>query len=168
MTELLTTYSLKEILLFLVLLGAAFKAFSTFVDWLKDKRNKDALKDMEPEKIKESIQTETKERKAQIQKLEEKHTQDMQGLTTQISGVADQVSKLTDKIDILVESDKDDIKAFITREYHYFYDQKGWIDDYSMDCIEKRYTHYKKEKGNSFIEQLMTALRSLPRNKPRN
>ena len=68
--------------------------------------------------------------------------------------------------DLLVESDKDDIKAFITREYHYFCEQKGWIDDYSMDCIERRYNHYLEERGNSFIAQLMEAIRALPRKKP--
>ena len=81
----------------------------------------------------------------------------------QIAAVATQVSNLTNKIDILVESDKDDIKAFITREYHYFCEQKGWIDDYSMDCIEKRYSHYVEEKGNSFVKTLMNEIRQLPK-----
>ena len=86
----------------------------------------------------------------------------------QISGVATQVSNLTDKINLLIESDKDDIKAFITQQYHYFCEQKGWIDDYSMDCIEKRYSHYVEEKGNSFVKQLMEQLRALPRKPPKN
>ena len=70
---------------------------------------------------------------------------------------------LSKKVDILIQSDKDDIKAFITREHHYFCYQKGWIDDNSLDCIEKRYTHYQKEGGNSFIETLMEQIRELPK-----
>ena len=73
------------------------------------------------------------------------------------------MEKLSTDIDLLSESDKDDIKAFITREYHYFIEQKGWIDDYSMDCIEKRYTHYVQYHGNTFVEELMEGLRALPR-----
>ena len=46
-----------------------------------------------------------------------------------------------------MNSDKDAIKAFITREHHYFCYQKKWIDDYSLDCIEKRYEHYKEEEA---------------------
>ena len=163
MTELLTTYSLSEILMFLVTLAIAFKGVSSFLDWLRDKRKKVVLKELQPEELEKQIQQERKAREQQIVNIEKKREKDTQELHQQIAAVATQVSNLTNKIDILVESDKDDIKAFITREYHYFCEQKGWIDDYSMDCIEKRYSHYIEEKGNSFVGQLMTSLRALPR-----
>jgi hypothetical protein len=41
--------------------------------------------------------------------------------------------------------------------------QKGYIDDYCLDCLEKKYKHYVKEGGNSFIESLMKEIRNLPR-----
>ena len=77
------------------------------------------------------------------------------------------VDEIKQEVDILKNSDKDDIKAFITREHHYFCYQKGWIDDFSMDCIEKRYTHYIEEDGNSFVLDLMTELRALPKQEPK-
>ena len=40
---------------------------------------------------------------------------------------------------------------------------KGYIDDFSMDAIEKRYDHYKAEGGNSYISDLMHDLRKLPK-----
>jgi hypothetical protein len=67
---------------------------------------------------------------------------------------------------MLIESDKDDIKSFITKEHHYYVEQKKWIDKFSLDCIEKRYKHYKDEGGNSFIEDLMGELRKLPKQPP--
>lgn len=163
MTELLTTYSLSEILMFIVALAIAFKGISSFLDWLRDKRKKDVLKDMQPDELEKQIKQETLQRETQIQQLQTSWENNAKEIRKQISDIAIQVSNLTGKINLLVESDKDDIKAFITREYHYFCEQKGWIDDYSMDCIEKRYTHYIEEKGNSFVQQLMEALRSLPR-----
>ena len=163
MTELLTTYSLSEILMFVVALAVAFKGVSTFIDWVQEKRKKDVLRSMLPESLENELKQERDERKQQIANIEAKRERDTQELHQEIAAVAKQVSSLTGKIDILVESDKDDIKAFITREYHYFCEQKGWIDDYSMDCIEKRYNHYVEENGNSFVGQLMTALRALPR-----
>lgn len=167
MVELLTTYNLSEILVFIVLLAAAFKAISSFLDWWKAKRRKDTLDEMKPEELEEKIKQETLERQNQINKIKEEHIKSTNELRDQISGVATQVSKITDKIDLLVESDKDDIKAFITREFHYFVEQKGWIDDYSMDCIEKRYDHYIEEHGNSFVAGLMEQLRALPRTAPK-
>lgn len=168
MVELLTTYDLSEILIFIVLLAVAFKGVSSFIDWIRDKRRKITLEEMKPEELEKKILQEAEKREKQIHELEVQREQDSTKLREQISGVASQVSNLTDKINLLVESDKDDIKAFITREYHYFCEQKGWIDDYSMDCIEKRYGHYIEERGNSFVKQLMEQLRALPRKPPKN
>ena len=69
-------------------------------------------------------------------------------------------------IHLLISSDRDDIKAFITKEHHYFCYDKGWIDDYSLDCLEHRFQHYQEEEGNSFIEGLMKELRALPKTDP--
>ena len=70
------------------------------------------------------------------------------------------------RIELLIDSDKDDIKAFITKEYHYFVERIGWIDDYSLDCLEKRFLHYQDEDGNSFAEDLMSEIRRLPKHPP--
>ena len=168
MVELLTTYDLSEILMFIVLFAIAFKTVSSFIDWARDKRKKVTLKEMQPDELAKQIAQETKDREQQIQELKIQREKEGAELRQQIVGIAAQVSSLTDKINLLVESDKDDIKAFITREYHYFCEQKGWIDDYSMDCIERRYSHYVEEKGNSFVKELMEQLRALPRKPPKN
>ena len=74
---------------------------------------------------------------------------------------------LSTKIDMLIDSDKDDIKSYITREHHYFCYKLGYIDDFSLDCIEKRFKHYSDEGGNSFIENFMKDLRALPIQSPK-
>ena len=78
----------------------------------------------------------------------------------------DSIDILTTQVHNLILSDRDDIKAFITRQHHYFVYQKGWIDDYSLDCIQRRYSHYIEEGGNSFIEGLMREIRKLPKKHP--
>ena len=75
---------------------------------------------------------------------------------------------LSKKIDMLVESDRDDIKAYITKEHHKFCYDKGWIDDFSLDCLEKRFKHYADEGGNSFICGFMQELRVLPKRPPQS
>ena len=73
---------------------------------------------------------------------------------------------MKDKIDMLIESDKDDIKAYITSKHHHFCYEQKWIDDFSLDCLERRYAHYTEEGGNSFIKSFMEELRSLPKSPP--
>ena len=75
---------------------------------------------------------------------------------------------LSKKIDTLVESDRDDIKAYITKEHHKFCYDRGWIDDFSLDCLEKRFKHYADEGGNSFICGFMQELRTLPKRPPQS
>ena len=113
MVELLTTYDLSEILMFIVLFAIAFKAVSSFIDWARDKRKKITLKEMQPDELAKQIAQETKDREQQIQELKIQREKEGAELRQQIVGIAAQVSNLTDKINLLVESDKDDIKAFI-------------------------------------------------------
>ena len=76
------------------------------------------------------------------------------------------LDKMENNINDLTESDKNDIRAWIVEQYHKFYVHQGWIDAFSADTIEKRFTDYKKEGGNSYIESLIDRLRSLPMEPP--
>lgn len=168
MIELLSKYSVSEILVFMVLLATAFKAVSSFLDWARQKRHDKVIEEMKPEELSKSIKEERQQREKQLQEMEDAWEHDRLEIQDSVNEIAYQVSGLAGKIDLLVESDKDDIKAYITREYHYFCEQKGWIDDYSMDCIERRYDHYVEERGNSFIGGMMDKLRALPRTEPKD
>lgn len=145
--DLLSKFSISQILMFIVLLALAFKGVVDFIDWFKNKIKKhdeDFLNQTEKE---ENVDE-------RIEKVESEVTQ-----------IIDSLENLNDSLNILIASDKDAIKAWITREHHYFCYQKGWIDDYSLDCIERRYSHYVEEKGNSFIYGLMQEIRALPKKK---
>lgn len=141
--ELLSTYSVGEILIFIVLLALAFKGVVDFYDWAKKKIqgviDTHTGEEIEQSTIKDNIDELFKMQKAQKESID----------------------KLTESVNLLIQSDKDDIKAWITEKHHYYCYQLKYIDDFSLDCIEKRYAHYKKEGGNSFVEDLMRDLRSL-------
>lgn len=145
MLELLSKFSVEQILVFLVLLAIAIKSIVEFIDWVKGRLNK------HDDKTQKTIDyhRETKEWRKSVE--------------GDIENFVDCLNKITSKVDLLMASDKDAIKAYITREHHYFCYQKGWIDDYSLDCLERRYQHYVDENGNSFIKQLMEEVRELPR-----
>ena len=152
MKDLLTTYSLTDILVFIVMLAIAYKGMCGFIDWWKGKRKKDTLAEMKPDELEQEL----KKQETKLQEIESQRERDRDELKEWLASLAK-------KVDLLISSDKDDIKAYITREYHFFID-RGWIDDYSMDCLEKRYEHYVQEDGNSFVAELMAQLRALPRN----
>lgn len=155
MLELLGTYSLAQIVTFIVLLAIAVKEGITLVIWFKDFFKKKFNDDMKNTVI-------TEKQNEQICKVKE----DIQVLIDNQEKIFEEIKLFKRQLEMIIESDKDDIKSWITEKHHFYCYERKWIDDYSMDCIEKRYRHYKDEGGNSFIEELMNELRSLPKTPP--
>lgn len=145
MVELLSIYSISEILAIIITLALAIKGVVSFWDWAK-------------ERLQKMFNKETQQEKSQ-QKIE--------ALTESQQQLVEAVKKLTEKVDMLIDSDKDDIKAYITDKHHYYVYTQKWIDDYTLDCIARRFKHYQDEGGNSFIETLMKELKTLPKQPPR-
>lgn len=152
MDDLLTQYSLTDILVFLFVLITAIKTTMVSVEWLWERLSKIFKKQQKDIKNEEDFTKHVQESEKKIKELYELHEKTEQNL-----------NRIIDSIQLLINSDKDDIKAWITEKHHYYCYEKRHIDDYSLDCIEKRYTHYRNEGGNSFVEDLMRDIRRLPK-----
>ena len=139
--QLFSQFNLGQILIIIVLLGLSAKGVITFFDWVKARLYKLSNKQLKSKKANE-----------QIKNQEET-----------INNLKKDVEKIQKSIDTLIESDKENIKAWITEKHHYYCYEKKYIDDYTLDCLEKRFTRYEEEGGNSFIHNLMDDLRDLPR-----
>lgn len=151
MEELLQNYSIGELITIIIALGLSIKGFINFYDWAADRVRKVFNKQTKQEKEKQEI----------LDKLEAQSLA-TQEVTKELKTIRQENSALKNKLDILFESDKDDIRAWITQQHHYFM-SIGCIDDYSLDCLERRFKHYQQEGGNSYIEDLMKDLRKLPK-----
>ena len=155
MIDLLQHYSLSDIVFFIVFLAVAVKGFIIFFDWatarLKEHFNIEFKKDIEKKEQEQKMH----QLKKAIQELRQSQKKQNEILQT-----------LSHKIGMLIDSDRDDIKAFITEKHHFYCYQQGWIDDFNMECLEKRYGHYEDEGGNSFIGGFMKQLRRLPKQPP--
>lgn len=151
----LKDFPISEILLCIVGVLVLIKWIIEYFDW-GHKRTKDKY-DQETE------------RKKNIEDINEKLNQNSEDIKMLIEMQKQQNEKIEQqnlRIELLIDSDKDDIKAFITEKYHYFVEVKGWIDDYSLDCLERRFQHYKDENGNSFVADLMSEIKRLPKHPP--
>lgn len=152
MKDLLSNYSIEQILLFIVLLAAAIKGVVSWIDWARNRGEKIIEKKNKRTALEDSVNKLIQSQKEMKNNINNCQIQ-----------IKNNINDIRKAIDILTESDKDDIKAWITEKHHYFCYNIGWIDDYSLDCIEKRYGHYKDEGGNTFIDELMEEIRALPK-----
>ena len=155
MIDLLSKYSAGEIITIIVILFLAIKGVINSWDWAREK----VLKIFKKESRKEQEKRELDEKLLSYDEKIEQVIKAQEELN-------DYISNMMRKINILIDSDKDDIKSFITKEHHFYCYEKHWIDDYSLDCIERRYKHYQEENGNSFVADLMKEIRQLPKQEP--
>ena len=152
MFELFQHYSISEIFIFIILLALATKGVVEFFSWGQEKLSKIFHFKYNKLTEKEKLQQQLAQQASAIQVLKEQQkSTDMY------------LKSMQSKIDLLIDSDKDDIKSYITKEHHHFCYQVGEIDDFSLDCLERRYKHYADQGGNSFIAGFMEDLRKLPK-----
>jgi hypothetical protein len=142
-------YTFEDYIFMTIVLVAVIKGSISMFDWLKNrffnKTQEDALSA-------ERARQEFAELKGCVQHLVE-----------EMKDLKQDVRKIRLDVDDLIQSDKEDIKAFITNRYRYFAKTLGYIDEFSLNAIEVRYARYKKEGGNTFVDDLMTELRKIPR-----
>ena len=141
MSQLITHYSVSEIILFIIILAVATKELISFIDWAKNRTAQAVHQSEESTRLKE---------------ISERHEDEL-------NEIKQSIKSLQESINLLILSDRDDIKQSLTENHHYFCYKLGSIDDYSLDCMQKRYSHYKEEGGNSFVKTLMEEVRALPR-----
>lgn len=120
------------------------------VQFFKELKNKRVNEEVEERQQEIDIQ-------AEFNKLHERFDEIQDELKTvkERLGVAEQQLK-----DLTI-SDMHDIKSWIVEQYHKFYVHQGWIDAFSAETIDKRYSDYKKEGGNSYVGNLIDQLHTL-------
>lgn len=148
-------YSFLEITIFIAALVLAIKGGVEFYKWIKnillDWYNNKYNKDTEKKFLEDQL-------------IKEKN--DIEHIKSEQQMLKQSIADIKASVDLLIDSDKDDIKSFLTKEHHYYCYIQGWIDDHSYECCLKRYSHYKKEGGNSFIDEFMEELKELPKQPP--
>ena len=162
MIDLLEAYSISEIFIFIVIAVIAVKASWDLIDFFKDKYLKKFNKDYEKKKQDDIL----KDHYADCQRQYTETMSAYENLSEKMDDVIDSIDNINTKVNELIESDKHDIKQAIVRDYHYFVEKQGWIDDFSLDTLELRFNDYKSEGGNSYVAGLMSEIRQLPKHPP--
>ena len=168
MLELFTAYSVGEVVVFIILLCLAIKEGITFYDWAKTRIQQGFNKNLKEQADRTKMQHEIDDLEKFFEEKEKSFDTKKEEINNGFKNINQRIDSLAQQVEMLIASDKDNIKAYITEKHHKFCYQDKWIDDYSLDCLEKRYGHYKEEGGNSFIEDLMIDLRNLDRVPPQD
>ena len=135
MIELLTTYTLVEILVFIFIILAALKEGWSLIDFFRNKAKKkyeeETCEDKRMEEIFNRLDSFEKNVKEAWQK-----EQDLYNEFVEFKKECTNHFEATNaKLEMLTQSDKDSIKSWIVEKHHHFM-KLGWVDDFNMDAIE--------------------------------
>jgi len=165
MLDLLSTFSVEQIILYTVMLILAIKGAIDLGSWCynqyKIKFNKDHDAITKQNTLEEHYQKCLSQHKESIARYEEINNK----LDVLTKTMDERVNQIEGKIDQLTVSNMHDIKGWIVDKHHIL-TKRGWVDDFTMDILEKRFSDYKKEGGNSYVGGLMEELRALPHTIP--
>ena len=143
MVQFFQNYTIEATLVFLFILGTALKQGFELVQYFRNKTVSHVDKVREQEKTLEKVIDNMQQQQKQLQSI-------------------------TDKIDELLASDKDSIKSWIVMLYKQYKKYPSGLDSMQMDLLERRYSHYKKQGGNSYVDNLMQDLREIYNNEEDN
>ena len=167
MIELLSTLSVSQLLIFIIMIMLAMKELVTLVEFFGKKLRSVFDKEYQEKDEKQEILDKLESISVHIEQHKEQYLQ----FSNKIAAIQDEYRLMFEKqqniLDSLVASDIEDIKSDIVKQYHCFM-EKQWIDDFSMDAIERRFTRYIEEGGNSYVHTLVEKLRQLPNQPPTN
>ena len=161
MIELFKHFTVDQIILYTIMLMFAIKGCLDFMDWVKTQYKKKFDKDYDQKEKEKEFKTFYDTCNNKDQELMNMY-QNLEGKIDNLTTISNaRMEILEDKIDQLTTSNMHSIKSWIV-EKHHILTKKGWVDDFTMDSLEKRYTDYVNEKGNSYIGDLMDEIRELP------
>lgn len=155
MIDLLKTFTLEQMIVFILMLALGIKGLVDFVDWIKGKNVKKFEEDYDERKEAEC----QKEKIKNLEENFEKYHQYAESLDTKIAGLSEQMNENFKVINIAIMHD---IKQWIINQ-HKYYIELGWINVSQLDMIEARFEDYQALGGNSTIPALMEELRALPK-----
>lgn len=154
MGELLGTFSLETII---IILCVAVPAIIKGINWViktvsaANKRKKE-LKGIGAQELLEEQEIEDRF-EAGEERISELESEEKQLKTL--------LKKQQQQIDLLIQSDELDIKAWI-KQQHEHWTHIGAIDSESLSLVLDRFQVYTKEGGNSWAERMVKDIKALP------
>ena len=105
-----------------------------------------------------------------IEKVVDELQESLQMMEPKVRLLEDKMSKIESQISILINSDVEYTKAYITDCYNKFVKVEHHIDLISLQNVESVYNKFVQETGleDEFLSKLMRELRNLPTTKDQN
>ena len=161
MLELLSAFTLKQIIAFLIMSALAIRGVLDFYDWAKNKYKEKFNKDYDKLKEQEDYEEHCKSCELQYEELKRDNEELEKNIKDLIESLEKKFNYIENQLIILSSNSRNDIKAWIV-DIHHKCVKEQQIDDFTKDIVERRFEDYKTLGGNSYIKNLVQEIRELP------
>ena len=161
MLELIEVFSPAQILACILGLILAIKGGWDLIDFFKNKYSEKFNSDYNRKTKEEKLEDHYKKCSAQYQEYTQMYNSLEKKIDSLIEHIEAENANINNKLNILSDSNRNGIKAWLVNMYHTS-KKDGFLDDFAQDLIEKRFEDYKKLGGNSYISRLVDEMRELP------
>lgn len=152
--DLFSQYSIEALIIIVIAVAVVAKYVLELIDWFKNKMSKHFGTQVDEDRWHEEIMNNLKGLKESSDNIDNRMSQ----LDKRMSNVELRIAKNTDRL-------QENARSWLIDKHHYFCYKVKYIDDASLEVIERRYLYYKSDGGNSYIDTLMDDIRNLPRHR---
>ena len=103
--------------------------------------------------------------KSVVDSIQKKSAETDEVLGNRIDTINNKLSAMDEKSSLLIESDREGIKSYITDKYYQALSDR-YIELHVLETLELRYKMYLQENGNTYVRKLMESMREMPNRKP--
>ena len=150
--NLLSSYSLQEITILTITLLFVAETFWKLVEFFYNKYQVHVGKKIDKREFEQRLKAAFEQLSLKVDELNEQNKQ------THLQ--QDQIEK---KLALVQERMQENTRSFLIDAHHKFCYQYHKIDDLNLQSIERHYLYYKTAGGDTFVDNLVEEIRSLPR-----
>lgn len=151
-TTLLTQHSVEELILLIIIILFVLKVLNELFSYFYDKaKNYFGIKN-EQESWEKGVSESLQDISDEIKVLKEQNKKTHQHQKDIDAAIA-----------LVQERLQENTRSYLIDAHHKFCYEVHAIDDLNLQAMERRYLYYKTAGGNSFVDNLMDEVRTLPK-----
>lgn len=160
LTTLFSQYSTESIILFIMAIAIAIKAVSELWEYFYNKLRKYFNYQTKKEQTYSDLMESISNLETSLSTLRQK---EIVSIYEKVDLSVKRNEEVKAQVSLITERLQETTRGHIIDKHHYFCYELRYIDDLSLQSLEREYLYYKASGGDTYVDGLMEDMRELPR-----
>lgn len=160
LTALFSQYSIESIILFIMAIAIAIKAVSELWEYFYNKLRKYFNYQTKKEQTYSDLMESISNLETSLSTLRQK---EIVSIYEKVDLSLQRNDEVKAQVSLITERLQETTRGHIIDKHHYFCYELRYVDDLSLQSLEREYLYYKASGGDTYVDGLMEDIRELPR-----